>query len=275
MVLGLIWLVLSLGLSGLIYYFSGLYQVWYYFFVPIVSVPLLYLLLFGLYVLVVWLASLFMDKTKINEKPDHFALWLIRQTCIQILFLFGVRVHVSGKEKLPSSGNVVIVSNHLSDFDQFCILMAFPEFPMIWVSKPENFDIPIAGGWIARAGYLPINREDPIEGVRTIRKAAAIAEKGLASVGISPEGTRSRDHHLHDFKPGAFRVATLSKRPLVTVALQNTWKIPHNLFRRITNVYLDVLEVDDYEKIKDENTVALAERIHNLIAEKLAEDKVH
>lgn len=273
MVLGLIWLVMSLGLSGVLYYFTGLYQTWYFFFVPIISIPVFYLLLFGLYVLIVWIASFFMDKRKINEKPDAVALWLIRQTCVQLLFLFGVRVHITGKDKLPSSGNVVIVCNHLSDFDQFCILYAFPHFPMIWVSKPENFDIPIAGGWIARAGYLPINREDPIEGVRTIRKAAAVAANGLASVGISPEGTRSRDHHLHDFKPGAFRVATLSKRPLVSVAIRDTWKIPHNIFRRVSHVYLDIVEVDYYEKIADENTVALSERIHDLIAKKLTENK--
>ena len=39
------------------------------------------------------------------------------------------------------------------------------------------------------------------------------------------------------------------------------------------HVYLDILEVDDYEKIADENTVALSERIHDLIAKKLTENK--
>jgi 1-acyl-sn-glycerol-3-phosphate acyltransferase len=113
----------------------------------------------------------------------------------------GAHIKVTGKEKLKGrKGPFVIINNHLSDFDQFVVISRFRGYPLICVSKPENFAIPVAGPWMAYAGYLAINREDAFEAVKTIKQAANIVSSGQASIGISPEGTRSKDHQIHEIR---------------------------------------------------------------------------
>lgn len=269
MFLTIVWLLVAIAGSLATYFGCGMMNTWWLFFVPILLVPAYYLAQNGLWIVSLWVGSLFIDKKKIAEKPNRAVMWIATETTYTTLHLLGGFVKVTGREKLPKDGPVIFVSNHLSDFDQFAIIGSFGHYPMIWISKPENFDFPIAGPWLAKAGYLPIDRENPFSGVRTIRKAAEIAKAGYASIGVAPEGTRSKDHQLHEFHAGSFRVATLSGRPLVVLCLQNTCDISHNLFRRFTHIKLDVLKVYPFSEIKDRNTVELSDEVHALIAEHL------
>jgi 1-acyl-sn-glycerol-3-phosphate acyltransferase len=273
MILSIIWLILSLGAAASTYYFLGLYQQWYWIFVPILMVPLGYLVCFGLHCAYMWFTGLFNLKRKVADHASRYVYWEFEETTWQALFLMGARIKVTGKELLKGrKGPFVIINNHLSDFDQFVIISRFRGYPLICVSKPENFNIPVAGPWMGYGGYLAINRDDAFEAVKTIRRASQIVGSKQASIGISPEGTRSKDHQIHEFKPGAFKVATWGKQPLVVCCLHDTWKIPHNFKRlRPTKINLDILEVIEPETFQKEDTVTLANHCHDLIAARLSQ----
>ena len=103
------------------------------------------------------------------------------------------RVRVSGRRKIPWRRPCILVSNHKSTLD---ILVLYHLFvPYKWVSKKENFRIPIIG-WLMRLnGYLEIDRGQKNSLVKLMDKAGESIRQGN-SIMIFPEGTRYRSESL-------------------------------------------------------------------------------
>lgn len=134
-----------------------------------------------------------------------------------------VRVQVIGAENLDPSASYVFVANHTSAYD-ILVLLAYLPFQFRWLAKEELFKIPFFGWAMARVGYIPINRSNPRASARSLIKAAKKIKAG-ASVVIFPEGTRSRDGLVHEFKKGGFTLAVRSGRPLAPVSISGTHRI--------------------------------------------------
>ena len=49
--------------------------------------------------------------------------------------------------------------------------------------------------------------------------------KGGKSLAVFPEGTRTPDGHLQEFKPGAFKIALRAGVPIVPVTIRGTFKL--------------------------------------------------
>ncbi len=267
MILGFLFLLLSIAGSGLIYYFTNLWTVWYWFWIPLVSIPILFLLIFGLHIIFMGFLSLFVDKKKEQVVPNKFFYWFITETIWIIMLFSNTKVHTTGLDKLPKGTKYLFVSNHISKFDQFCTLLKLPKEGLIFISKPENLDIPIAGAFMHKAGFIPINRTDNVEGLKAILKAVNAISKGYASVGISPEGTRSKTLELLPFHPGSFKIATKTHCPIVVACFQNTHLVKRNFFFKRTNVYFDILKTIPYEEYKDKNTIEISSEVENMIKE--------
>jgi len=75
-----------------------------------------------------------------------------------------------------------------------------------------------------RAGYIPIDRSHGRQAIKSLDEAAKKIAAGT-SVIIFPEGTRSQDGTLHDFKAGAMILAIKSGVPIVPVAILGTYEI--------------------------------------------------
>lgn len=183
--------------------------------------------------------------------------------------LAGVRVHLSGKEKLPESGRFVYCSNHRGLFDPLSANVALKDYNISFISKPSNMDLPIIGrlGW--GAGYLPIDRESDRNALKTILKATDYIKNDLCSIGIYPEGTRSRVPGMLPFKAGSFKLAQKAKVPLVIASSKNADEVFKNFPLRPTDIYLDILEVIPAEKVCSMDTSELAAHAHNLIEKHL------
>jgi len=72
--------------------------------------------------------------------------------------------------------------------------------------------------------YVPINRSGGKAAIRSLREASRRIREG-ASVVIFPEGTRSPDGRLAEFKPGGFLLASKSGCPVVPVAIRGSHRI--------------------------------------------------
>ena len=128
--------------------------------------------------------------------------------------LGGWKLRVEGMENLPSGG-AVLVANHQSAVDIPMLLSAFPR-PVRFLAKRELGEIPLFGKAMAAAGNLFVDRDDPRDAVRMLREAGAQLRDGRLVV-VFPEGTRSGDGSIGEFRPGAFWLAQKSGAPVVPV----------------------------------------------------------
>ena len=221
------------------------------------------------YFTVVWVATLFINQTKPISRQSS----VCRTGCLYVAYLLTgyawVRTHVRGLEKLPEPDRFLLVCNHRSMFDPAVIVRKLGKFNISFVSKPSNMKIPLFGTMGYGAGYLAIDRENDRKALTTILTAADYLKKGICSMGIFPEGTRSRGGELLPFHAGSFKIAQKANVPLVITSVSGTEKIKKNLFRRPTDVYLDILEVIPADKVKSMSTVELAAYSSRLIEENL------
>ncbi len=218
-----------------------------------------------LYLLSVLLCALFVDPNKVYEKPNRLYRWLLHSTSWIALKVARVRIHVSGAEKLPREEKILFVGNHISNFDPIVTWTAFPQWKIAFVSKPENFSIPLFGRIIRKCCFLPIDRDDPRKALSAINQAAKLLRKQEVSIGIYPEGTRSRTGALLPFHDGVFKIAKKAETPIAVIAVSGTEQIAKNFPRRATDVYLEVVEVIPSENVKNANTHMLGTAVACLL----------
>ena len=218
-----------------------------------------------LHVLVLALASLFVDKKNPNPKFFPFYRKLIILSVGPMLQAGRVRVELVGAEKLPAGG-FLLVGNHRSDFDPITAMWALRKRGLTFVTKKENVDIPVGGRIIVGSGCLSLDRSDDKQGLMVIRQAVRRIRAGDA-IGIYPEGTRSKTGELLPFRVGCFKAAQWAKCPLVVLKVENSELVEKNFLRRKTTVRLTVKAVLPYDEIADMGTAEIGERVRNLLLE--------
>ena len=203
-------------------------------------------------------------------KPNRFSMGLLHFMTAWLMGFLWVRVKKEGFEKIPS-GPVVLIANHVSNFDPIVVMSAFVG-KIIFISKESNFHIPVAGALMKKAGYLSIDRENGMRALRTLKTAADLVKTEAVSVGIYPEGTRSKSGNLQEFKEGAFYLAKKANVPVVVMATSNTQKIsPAKRFLRPLTVKLRVLDVWQPDFVAETSSAELAQKAHDCVLAGLAE----
>jgi len=140
-----------------------------------------------------------------------------------ILRVCGIRVTVSGIERLTSHVPRIYMVNHQSFFDIFILLACLP-VDFKFILKQELMHIPLLGPAMRGAGYIAIERNDPREAVKSMNQAAKKIKDGT-SVLLFPEGTRSVDGRLQAFKKGGFSLAVKAGCDIVPVAIVGSSRI--------------------------------------------------
>lgn len=188
----------------------------------------------------------------------HLAEW----ACL----LCGIRVRADGTDRLPQDRPFLLVGNHLSNLDPLVALAALRGYETAFVSKPENFKIPVVGFVMRNAAFLPIDRENPRNAVATIKTAAQYITERSLCVGIYPEGTRNKSGEgLLPFHNGSFKIATTAKCPVAVLTLRyEQGAFP---YRRIARIR--VVETLDADYISANRTDAISERARAIIEDDL------
>jgi len=138
-----------------------------------------------------------------------------------ILFVAGVRVQAEGIDKLKPGASYVIAANHSSYMDTPVILSTMP-MQFRFLAKDGLFKIPFLGSHLRSAGHIPVPREDPRAAVKTMTEAAKnIREKSISML-IFPEGGRTPDGELKEFKEGVAYIAIKAGVPVIPVAITGT-----------------------------------------------------
>ena len=221
---------------------TGIFTKWYFFILIFIGMWIGCFLVWAvLYVLFLLVVSVLVDKKKEITKPGKFYGYIVKETMKMLLFFSRTRVKMEGEENIPKDTKYLLVANHRSNFDPIACLSTFGKNDLVFVSKPENFTLPVAGGWIHHAGFMAIDRENPKNALVTINKAADYLKRQEVSVGIFPEGTRNKTTDpLLPFKNGAFKIATKAQCPIVVVAMKNTREVQHNFPWKSTVICLHI-----------------------------------
>jgi 1-acyl-sn-glycerol-3-phosphate acyltransferase len=135
---------------------------------------------------------------------------------------------VEGLDRVPSSGPVIVASNHLSFADSLVIPIVAPR-KVVFLAKEDYFTgTGVRGmlqrGWFEGMGMIPVDRDDTKAALASLDIALAVLGRGEA-FGIYPEGTRSRDGRLYRGRTGVAHLALTSGAPVVPVGLQGTQDI--------------------------------------------------
>ncbi|MBP5216588.1 MAG: 1-acyl-sn-glycerol-3-phosphate acyltransferase [Bacilli bacterium] len=260
----------SLGLSA---FFGYLLYVnvgpWYSLFAIAFVIPVFYILYIAV-LIILFLVSLILSAKKAPDGPSRFFGWLLKQNDWLLLVILRVKIVMKGEELIPKKQRFLIVTNHRSNFDQMVMIKALKESPMVYISKPGNFRAPIAGPFIKAAGFMPINREDPKEGAKTIMKAVELIKENRASIAISPEGTRNKGEDiLLPFHPGSFQTAVKSNCPIVIASINGTPQVHRKAPWRKSRVNFTVIKTLYPEDYQGMSTRDIANLSMNLIKDQL------
>lgn len=148
--------------------------------------------------------------------------------------IFGsVGARVKGRENVPKTGSVLLVSNHQSFLDPFFVTMAVPQRQVHYMAKEELFRSPTSRHMMLGLGAFPVNRTGPTKA--TLSQVLKLLRAGRC-VCLFAEGTRSKDGSLQDFQPGFARLAKKTKTPVVPVGLMGS----RNLFESIQGAALPI-----------------------------------
>jgi 1-acyl-sn-glycerol-3-phosphate acyltransferase len=140
-----------------------------------------------------------------------------------IIFITISRVKVKGIENIEKNQSYIIVCNHQSIYDMLAVYGYLPvEFK--WVMKKELLKMPFVGASCKALGHVFIDRDNSEEA-----KQSLIDSKDKITDGVSafffPEGTRSPNGELINFKKGAFRMAQSLNLPILPVTIKDANKI--------------------------------------------------
>jgi 1-acyl-sn-glycerol-3-phosphate acyltransferase len=169
----------------------------------------------------------------------------------------------------PDYGPGIVVSNHQSHIDPFFCGMACHR-KIRFMSKLDNFKTPIVRSLFTNLGAFKLDRDNPALGWK---KAKEILDQG-EWVGIFPEGTRSTEGELGQFKTGAVRLAIETGVPIVPMAIIGSDKaLPKGgLMMKPTHVFArvgDPLYYDKYDtnKVSYEDIRKLTEELRTIVFE--------
>jgi 1-acyl-sn-glycerol-3-phosphate acyltransferase len=226
-----------------------------------------------LWQLLLWIFWIFVNLT-INKKkeytqPSAFYNWAFVLWYRYMMIAGRIKLHVSGYEKVPFGKRFLLVSNHCSKFDNFIHCAVLKKTQIAYISKPENFKIPIGGRFMKRGLYLSLPRGNTRQEFQVIMKAIEYIKDDKVSIGIFPEGSRSKDGKLQDFKPGAFKIAEKAKCPILVCCMRGTFDIHKNWPWKMTLVDMDILDVIEPSVWESKNTIEVSQYAHDLILNNL------
>lgn len=184
--------------------------------------------------------------------------------------LSGARLHVDGLENIPKGQSVIFAGNHQSYYD---IILSYPYLPVptAMLAKVELKKFPIVSNWMKRIHCIFIDRKDPRQAITAISEASDDIKNNKMSVMIFPEGTRSKDGKVHEFKTGSLKVATKANCPIIPVAIKNTRDVWENHPLKLIpqDVYISFLPPVNPESLSKEEKKHIGDVVRSRIEFKL------
>ena len=191
------------------------------------------------------------------RKRFYFHDTVLRKGIVAILraaFFLVMDLRVEGLAHFPSDGAVIVACNHVTNFDVFPMQLSLPR-PIFYMGKAELFKNPIVDAVFRRMGAFPVSRDkkDPW----AYNHALKVLAHGQ-TLGMFPEGTRSKGRGLGVAKTGAARLAIEAGAPIVPMAIAGSDKFFQRFPRR---AHVTVTLLPPMLPLPGETPLALTDRL--------------
>lgn len=201
----------------------------------------------------------------------------LRDISSSFLKILGINVEVIYKdkekfEKIDKKKGIVLVANHQSNFD-IPVILAGINFDLGFVAKKEMEKWPFFYRWMKRGKYIFLDRSNPREGIKNIRRAVEIVKEGYPTV-IFPEGERSLTGKIGNFKKGSFKLATDTNGIIIPITICGAINIQKRgsvAVKRNQKVKLIIEKPIDISILSEEEKKNLNVDIKNIIVKNFEE----
>jgi 1-acyl-sn-glycerol-3-phosphate acyltransferase len=209
--------------------------------------------------------------TLVTKNPDPL-YWAGIKGVMFFVRAVGVKVRVVGRERIPQ-GVCLFVANHTSAADAPAVVGAIPRRIAVLL-KESLFRWPIAGQAFWSAKFIPVNRSDRASAIASVEKATEAMKSGQSFL-IYPEGTRSPDGRLQEFKKGAVVMAIKAGVPIVPMVCSGAHRIlrKKSLLVHPGEMVVEFLTPIDASKYTFEERDILNQVVHDAMAAALPPDQ--
>ena len=181
-----------------------------------------------------------MESNEQQMKPLHrtwlytFIVWVLYFIVSKVLFF----VRIEGRENIPKDRNCVLMGNHQCILDPLMLALCVPDREIHFMGKKELWNNKLLGWAFTKVHGFPVDRGNMDMGA--IRTAMNVLKEG-DTLGIFPEGTRSRTGHMLPLLGGASMLALRSRCDVIPVYIDGNYRP----FRRMTVRVGKPVEMDD------------------------------
>lgn len=205
------------------------------------------------------------EKQKYALKATPFRIGLV--STLTWAFKLFMDLSVEGLENFPHKGAVIVAANHVTNFDVFPMQISLSR-PIFYMAKDSLFKNPLVALGLRNVGAFPVDRKLGGKDDWAMNHARKILANGL-TLGMFPEGTRSRGEGLGLAKTGTARFSIEKQVPVLPMAISGSDKFFREFPKRnpVRVVMCSLLYPDP-----GETALAFTDRIMFSIAANLPEE---
>ena len=163
-----------------------------------------------------------------KQKRTFLYTFVVLLYAIVVKLLFFMRIE--GRENIPKDRNCVLMGNHQCLLDPVTLALCVPDREILFMGKKELFENKLLGWAFRKVHGFPVDRGNM--DMAAIRTAMGVLKEGN-TLGIFPEGTRSRSGHMLPLLGGASLLALKSGCDVVPVYIDGKYKPFHRIVVRV------------------------------------------
>ena len=164
---------------------------------------------------------------------------IIKYWAKTIFKTMNINVRVIGLDKLDRNADYIFAPNHASSLD-IPLILGFLPFWIVPISKIELKWIPFLGWAMQAAGHVFVDRRDHEKAMLSIAKIKNSLINNPRSILIFPEGSRTNDGKVNQFKTGGLSIGISTKISIVPVAIEGTFESLSKHSKKFVNKLLTI-----------------------------------
>ena len=174
-----------------------------------------------------------------DYKKGRILGFIVKYWAKTIFKTMNINVKVIGLDKLDRNADYIFAPNHASSLD-IPLILGFLPFWIVPISKIELKWIPFLGWAMQAAGHVFVDRRDHEKAMLSIAKIKNSLLKNPRSILIFPEGSRTNDGKVNQFKTGGLSIGISTKISIVPVAIEGTFESLSKHSKKFVNKLLTI-----------------------------------
>ena len=174
-----------------------------------------------------------------DYKKGRILGFIVKYWAKTIFKTMNINVRVIGLDKLDRNADYIFAPNHASSLD-IPLILGFLPFWIVPISKIELKWIPFLGWAMQAAGHVFVDRRDHEKAMLSIAKIKNSLIKNPRSILIFPEGSRTNDGKVNQFKTGGLSISISTKISIVPLAIEGTFESLSKNSKKFVNKLLTI-----------------------------------